>query len=115
MLTNQTGLSQRPFDLLLSYHWPVDVQVQKTCHCILSVPESPLVPGRLYLILIEVVSIGQLYRTFHCSCLRFKQRRRAFFFIYLTFLIEMMKLDNDTYAESNGYPLPDLFSGLQLY
>ena len=77
---------------------------------------SLLALGRLYSILVEVVSIGQLYRMFHCSCSRFKQQRKMFFFVYLIFSIEiMMKLDNNTYTESNGYPLPDLFSRLQLY
>ena len=78
-LMNKIGHSQRPFDLLLSCHWVV--QVQRTCHCILFMPESPSVLGTLYFTLAEVAVFGPLYHSFLCSCLQFKQQRksRAFF------------------------------------
>ena len=112
-LMNQIGHSQRPFGLLPSCHWVV--QVQRTCHCILSMPELLSAPGTLYFTLAEVAVFGQLYRSYLCSCLQFKQRRKSrCFFVYLRFLIVLIKLDNNTYSESNGHPIPDLISRLRL-
>ena len=70
-------LSQRPLDLILLCHW--GVQAQKACHCILSMPESPLVPGILYFTLVKVAVFGQSCHSFLCSYLRFKQQRKVFF------------------------------------
>ena len=70
-------LSRRLLYLILLCHW--GVRAQKACHCILSMPESRLVPGILYFTSVKVAVFGQSCHSFLCSCLRFKQQRKAFF------------------------------------